>query len=219
MVDDPSSATATTDFLIVPSLSEYGPARIAKSRRGEVHEGVRENDFAILHEPGLLLAQGWGALSAAAKKTGQLAPRDEEAYRAEWTTVYSGSPPLVIAATQRGRLLGYVVSYGVSGHAAIEEVVIAPWARQHAVGAALYWIHLRMWASTPGIGYASLGRRFPERESLDYFKTSMGAEVTSLPVVGAMRAPARAFLRVRRPHAHSRLVGAPVVASLPAAVQ
>jgi len=207
IVSEPERATGWVQYLLVPDLPTYGVARIGKVRRREIRRAAEHFEFRVLDTPEILMAQGWRTLSEAASRSGQSTPGSEAVYRGQWEAIYNHEPPLVIAALREGVLHAYMVSYAAGGHVSFEQLAMDASARAHKAGAALYWLHLSLWSSVPGVEFASFGRPYPERDSIDFFKKSMGAQIAILPVVGRMRAPVRWFLKRQRPHAYERLVG------------
>ena len=209
-VSEPSRANARITLLGVSGLSSYGPHMLSKTRRWEVRRSLANLDVRILNDEGLLVDQGWDVLSAAAARSKQWTPPDKTSYQNLIRASFASARPLVVAVVHAGKLQAYAVSFAYHGVAFLSDVVVPPAARTTGAGAALYWIHLSMWAQASGVDQFTLGRTIREKPTLDDFKKSMGSREHAVPVVSRMREPVKSYLRRSRPLTYERLYGVPL---------
>lgn len=193
----PSDANGVMPWVLFRDVASFTPDRVAKTRRRDIRRALREFEYSALAEPSLLLSQGWDVAAVAAADSGTWLPPDRGAYDAYVTGLFAGTPPLIVAGSQDGRLAGYLMSFAVGDIAYLQDLYIAPWARPRNMGAGLYWLCLQAWRSVPGISHASAGRVLGD--SVDWYKQTLGADIVDLPLVTQVRRPVAAALKRFRP--------------------
>lgn len=210
VVSDPHRATGEVALQWIADLQGYGPANIKKRRRWYVRQGARGADFSMLSDPDILLDQGWRVVTAAGRRNGLFVDPDVATYRWRIAQRFAADPQITIAATQSGRLVGYILGYATGTIGYVSFLFIDQGVAAAGVGSTLYW-HTLAAMQQAGVAAVSLGLDAPNLPGLQSFKATLGARRVSLPVVARLRPPVTAYLRRRRPgtFGHTGVVHSP----------
>jgi hypothetical protein len=174
--------------------------------RGLQREGVH---LVWIDDPAVLRDQGYEHMASWHQRVGLGALPERARYLDSVTRKLASPGWLAIGAMQDGRLLGYLVDWLVERTVYGQEIHVSSENLRRHVGTYLYMASLELYARSGVIDEVANGPHRPEHEGITAYKESMGFPVVPVPARVWLPAPAKLFLKRRRPYLYYRLTGRP----------
>lgn len=204
---DVSVANASTPLHVIQNLPAFTDADIAPTKRRVVRRAQKQIRLIQIRDPETLKRQGWAVFESSAQRLGLHEGVTCESWTGtvDWLVRESGR--LITGALLDGRLVAYTESFMIDDVAYLDEIFVATDALPSNVSALLTFELAQTYRRTGAVRTFCNSPPLPEHPGLSYFKSQMGFALVGYPAYFWALAPARYYLRARRPLAYYRLTG------------
>lgn len=202
-----SVANASTPLHVIQNLPAFTDADIAPTKRRVLRRAREQIRLIQIRNPETLRRQGWSVFQSSAQRLGLHEGITYERWTetVDWLVRESGR--LITGALLDGRLVAYTESFMIGDVAYLDEMFVATDALPSNVSALLTFELSQTYRRTGAVRTFCNSPPLPERPGLSYFKSQMGFALIGHPAYFWALAPARYYLRTRRPLAYYRLTG------------
>jgi hypothetical protein len=204
---DAAAANVATPVHVLPDLAGYGPGRLDRRRRQALAKAERHVEVVVLERPDMVLEQGYPLALEAATRNARNRPPPQANFSAWVKAAFDRPGPIVLAALDGDRLLGFSLSFAIDGVAYGHKAFIGDAGRRHCLDLLCFHVEALIAQRTPGIHTLVNGLHAPENEGLCTFKRRQGLIVAEFPSLTTMHPIAGSVLRYLRPHQFYRLTG------------
>jgi hypothetical protein len=205
--EDAHLANGSIPLHLLANARQFTEGRLVRLRRRDLRKCRDEVEFRRLRDPSLLLEQGWGVFSSAQLRAPFGRPLTREGYQRRVEQRAYDPRRIFVAGLIDGKLAGYMEAYAVDGVLYTHELFVATEFAQTGIATGLYVETMQVGVRAGTIREICYGLHLPERPGLQTFKDSLGCPLVQVPALVSIPAPARAYVKARRPLAYYRLTG------------
>jgi hypothetical protein len=205
--EDVHLANGSIPVHLMTDIGQFTECALNESRRRDLRKCRRDVQLRRVHDPSLLVDQGYGVFVSAQRRVPYWPDLTEDAYRRRMGRRACDKRRLIVVGLIGGRLAGYLESHAVDGVLYADEIFVATEALCTGIGTGLYVEAIKIAAGARSVDSVCIGLETPERPSLDAFKDGLGLPVVQVPARSSIPPAIGAFIRARRPASHYRLTG------------
>ena len=185
----------------------YGTMSLCRTKRQELAKCLRSVRFVHVKDAQVLQAEGWEAISAAAKRIPISMPRSRKDY-CDWAErVTADETMAVIAGFHHDTLAGYVTANATDDTGYLVDLVVPGPFLETGISTGLYYHVMQMFQRLGSIRQVSAGRHAPENEGLSSFKARIGFPVVYVPARYSMMGLPAQMMRRWKPNTYYRFTG------------
>lgn len=204
---DASTANGSLPVHLLTDIDTYVLQTRSPRCRNKLRNLRKQADIVALHQPDLLLEQGYDILSSAhaRNKYGNLPGRT--AYQKSIESYYASGRGLVLGGLVDGKLGGYLTSYAVGTTAYVDEVFLDTRYLNTHISLGLFFDWMQICRRNQEIREVVHGLHAREAVGLCRYKEELGLQVVHVPARIWFAPFAGKVVKKLRPHVYYRLTG------------
>ena len=204
---DADQANGSMPLHLLTDLDSYTWEARTPRQRNKLRNFRKQVRIIEIHEPGLLVEQGYDILRSAHARNHYGKVPDRAAYQQSVEKYYAAGHGLVIGGLVEGRLGGYLSSHAVGETAYVDELYLHTQYLQTHISLGLFFEWMQICRRSISIREVVHGLHAREAPGLCRYKQELGLSVVHVPTRVWFAPVAEKIVKVLRPHAYYRLTG------------